>query len=136
MAAVPSNGTLLAVEISSVFTTITQRTEINLPGTTRTPIETTDLDSTWSTWIVGIKRSEELEFTLNWDPAATTHAYLQTAITNGSAEDFKITLTDAGAATIEFTAYVSADMPEAVGIDGLVKKKFKLRPTGAITLTP
>lgn len=135
-AAVPANGTVIAVEISSVFTAIAQAVEINIPAEGRAAIETTHLTSTAREYIVGILGSEECQLTLNWDPGDTTHAYLWTALTGGTKEKFKITLVDTGAATIAFDAYVLGDGPEAIGVDGLVKKKFKLRPTGAVTLTP
>lgn len=136
MAAVPANATLLKVTISASLTTITQRVSLKLPKVTRTAIETTDLDSTWDTIIVGLKRSEPFEFVLNWDPAETTHAYLWTSVTGGVLEVWQFVMADGGAATIGFSGYVLSDESQDIAVDGLVRKTFTVKPTGAITLTP
>ena len=136
MAYSPGNGTVIQAEISAVFTTITQCTMTGIPGMERTPIETTDLDDTWSNFIVGLPRSKELEFELNYDPAAATHAYLDTIFRSGASNNFKVILADAGAAVFAFGGYVVDFSPGEATVDGLVKFKGKIRISGAITLTP
>lgn len=136
MAATPGNATLLKVSISASATTITQRTSVGIPSAERAAIETTDLDSTDATFIVGIRRSRELTFEINYDPAETTHAYLWTSYQAGTKDAWTVVLADAGAGTFTFDGYLTAFAPSAAQVDGLVRFTGTVRITGAITLTP
>lgn len=135
MAAVPSNGTLLQVSISASYTTIPQRISLKLPKVMRAQIDTTDLDSTWDTLIVGIQRSEPFDFQVNWDPANSTHHYLWTSQGSGTLEAWRFTMTDTGSATIGFNGYIVTDESQDITVDGLVRKTFTVKPSGAVTLS-
>lgn len=137
MAYTPANGTLLQLDIASVYTTVVQRTEIDPPERTRAKIETTDLDSTDETSIgASIRRNGEVKLKGWHDAAATTHAALLTAYTDGLARNWKIIFADAGNDTDAFSGWVMSYKKGTAQIDGLVEINITICVTGAIANTP
>ncbi len=135
MAAVPTNGCNLKLSISSVFTTIPQRVSISIPKISRAAIDTTDLDSTADTVIVGIKRSDPFSFTINWDQANTVHNALFSSLDSGVLESWKYIATDSGASEVAFSGYVVGFESEDIAVDGVQRAKVTVKPSGAVTLT-
>ncbi len=131
-----TQGTLLKLSISSVFTTVGQRVRVKPAELTRAKIETTDLDSTWETSIAGIPRAGEIELEINYDAAAATHAALWSSFGLGTVESWKLILADTGAAEYAFTGYITSFMPSEAVTDGLQKAMLKIQISGAVVLTP
>lgn len=136
MAANATQGTLLQLSISSVFTTIAQRVKVVANEVTRAKIDTTDLDSTWETSIPGIPRGGEIELEINYDPGNATHAALWTSLGAGTVEDWKLILADAGAAAFAFEGWITSFKPGEATVDGLQTASLKIQTTGAVVLTP
>lgn len=127
-----TQGTLLKVS----STTIAQRVRIKPAEHTRADIETTDLDSTWKTYIAGIPDGGEMELEINYDPGSATHATLWSLFGSGAVDDFQLVLTDAGAAVISFDAIVKGFMLGEMTTDQLQRATVKLRITGAVAIAP
>ena len=136
MGVAKGQGTLLQVSISSVFTTIAERTKVKPPPMERGKIVRTNLDSTWQQSVAGLPDGGEVELTCHYDPAATTHAYLWTSFQAGSDEAWKAILTDSGAAEVAFTGWIKKFEPGEAVTDNLVELAITICVTGAVTITP
>ncbi len=136
MASNATQGTLLQLSISAVFTTIAQRVRVKPNEVKREKIETTDLDSTWESSIAGIPRAGELEMEINYDAGAATHAALWASFGTGTVEAWKLILADSGTATFAFSGWIMSFQPGEATVDGLQKATLKIQVTGAVTLTP
>lgn len=135
MAATKGKGSTLQISISTVFTTVTQDVEFKPPNAEMGKVETTDLSSTWRTFIATILNAGEVEATLNYDSDATTHAQLWTSFQAGTEESWKINFPASQSTIIAFNAFITNHEWEPVNVDGIVKLKIKLQLSGAITIT-
>jgi len=134
MAVNSTKGTLLQAEISSVFTTIAQRISIKPNEVSHNEIETTDLDASSSTSIAGIERAGELEMTLNWDMSNSTHAFLETTRANRTIINWKLILSDTGAATDSFSGWIMSRKIGDAEVDKKQEATFKIKITAASSL--
>lgn len=135
MAVNSSQGTLLQVSISSVFTTIAQRVTIKPNEVTHKDIETTDLDSTAETSIPGIERGGEMELGLNWDMSQATHAFLETSRAARTVLSWKLILADTGLCTDAFSGWIMSRKIGDAETDKKQEATFKIKVTGASSLT-
>lgn len=136
MAVTKGHGTVLQLSISSVFTAITQRTQVKPPNFSHADIETTNLDSSWKSFVAGIKEAGEVSFSGHYSPAEVTHAALWTSYGSGTEESWKVILADSGTAEFAFAGYIKEmNIGEAV-TDNLVMLDVTIKITGAVTLTP
>lgn len=135
MAYTPQQGTLLQVSISSTYTTIAQRTQVEAPEQTREDIKTTDLDSTDHTYIPGyVSENGEVKLKCWYDPAANTHDYLRTSRNSRTTEDWKLIFADSGAGTDSFSGYVKSLKKGTADVDsGLMELMVTIKVTGAIS---
>lgn len=136
MAYTPGKGSLLKVSISASQTTIVQQVTFSGPRKTKAAIDTTDLSLSHKTFIAGICDSGEVSFSGLYDPAATTHIYLETSWTGGLVESWNIVLADAGAAVIAFSGFLTALEYGEANVDGVVPINGTIKITGAVTVTP
>ena len=137
MASTPGQGSVLRVTISAVVTTIAQQTTFAPLTRKRAPIDFTALTDTQEQMLAStLKRGDEVAFTGWWDPANTTHAYLETSYAGGLTEVWTILYADAGAATISFSGFLTELTYGDVNIEGLVEISGKIKMTTLITLTP
>lgn len=127
-----TQGTLLKVN----STTIAQRVRIKPGENQRKEIETTDLDSTDDTYILGIRRGGTYELEINYDPASATHATLWSLYTGNTSASYKLVLADSGAAEIDFTGLLQSFQLGEMTTDNLQKATIKVRVTGSVSLTP
>ncbi len=134
MATTPAKGTLLQAEISSVFTTIAQRTSVVPMKSKRNKIETTDLDSTDETSFGGIRRNGPITFKAWMDPADTGHIFLATTYGANTTINWKTILQNAGSKTYTFAAWIEEFDIGEVKVDGLVELSLTLCVTGSVTL--
>lgn len=83
---------------------------------------------------VGYVSPPSLSGELIWDPADTQHAAIRAAHTAGTAGFALVTLSDTGAATIEFPCRVKS-MSAPLPVKGKLACSFVLEGTGAYTFT-
>lgn len=131
----PAKGTLLQLEIASVYTTVAQRVRVAPPERTREEIDTTDLDSDDESSIPGIRRGGEVELVCNYDPANATHAALLTSYNNGTVESWKVVYADSGAGEDSFDGWISSYKKGEAEVDGLVTLELTIKVTGNVSFT-
>jgi hypothetical protein len=131
--AISAHGTL----ISRNGTAIAELRDITPPPLTRKPIETTMHNSDDDSYVVGIRRKGELQFTLGFLPSGeATHnavAGLMKAWADGSKDLYQITFPDG--ATWLFSGFVSNIAPKAP-VDGGLEASVSIRPSGGQIFTP
>lgn len=138
-AATPGDGSLLKVSISASFTTIAKQIKFGPVNQKRGKIEYTGLADTAEVFVAAtIKRFDEIAFSGYWDPADTSHAYLQTSMSGGLTEAWKITYADTGACDITFSGFLTSLEYGEVTIDGLVPVSGSIQITAGsgFTVTP
>lgn len=135
MAVNSTQGTLLKVTIATVLTTVAQRVSIKPNEVSHNEIETTDLDATAETSIAGIERGGELDLTVNWDMSLATHAFLEASRVAKTILVWNLILTDTGACTDAFSAWIKSRKIGDAEVDKKQEANFKLKVTGASTLT-
>lgn len=137
MAYTPGNGTQLKVSISSSLTTVAQQLSFGPVARTRARIDVTGLTDTFEVIKAGLKRADVLPFSAWVDPANATHAYLQTSYAGAISETWQILSADAGAATIDFTGFLSKfEYFGEVGVDQYVQIRGEITLTSDLTITP
>jgi hypothetical protein len=134
MAYIAGKGTTLKVSISTVFTIIAQLKNITPPGKKMGTTETTHLLSTDKEFISTIREGGDVKFTVEWDPANTTHAYLLTAFDAGTMESWKVTLPNG--TIIAFTGILT-DFPwDQLDVEAVAMIDLTIKVSGAVTVTP
>jgi tail tube protein len=134
--AISAQGTLIArapAATPTVFTTIGDLRDITPPPLMRNPIETTSHNDSEETFVVGIKRKGELQFTIGFVPGHATHDELTGLIkawNDGSRDIYKITYPD-GTQWL-FSGFVTNVGPSAPVDDGLTAD-VTIRPTHVMT---
>lgn len=135
MAAIESQGTVLQRGDGAdpeVFAAIGRVVSVSGIGNgTSTEIDITDLSSQGKEFLVGLKDEGEVSITMNLDDTNTQQAGLRADRDSRVLRNFKLILTDAGATTLEFSAYVK-NFGIDVGVDDKVPLNVSLRISGAI----
>jgi hypothetical protein len=105
------------------------------PGRDRASVDVTAIDDSVQKLLSGKAKLQDVTFNLRWDPANAQHAALEAANKANTQIACQIIYSDAGAATLTFTATVPTwkhaahqDSPNAVAV--------ALRPTTDWVLTP
>lgn len=116
--------------------TIGQIVSIGPPAIERGEVETTDLDSSWATFISTLRRAGEASLTVNYDPDATVnHDDIMTYFTAGTAYTCQIILpTGPTLDTFTFSAFVKRMEWGEVSVEGIWQLTVTLRTTGAVAL--
>lgn len=136
MAYVIGKGALLKLSISSVFTTVPQCKSITPPQIEMGTVETTHLTSSMREHMATINDPGECSFEIEYDPANTVHQALWASAQAGTVESWKITLSDAGAADITFSAHIQKFGISQMAVDSVVMIPVTLKVSGAVTITP
>jgi len=137
MAAYATQGTLLQLSISSVFTTVPGVEGLDGPGGDKEEIEITAISDTVKQFLSGLRDEGEISFGLFYDPANAVHTAIKANYdtAGNTAAAWKIVLPDAGAAEIAGNAYVkSFRFSHQKGSAGMAQ--VTLRCTGNWTVTP
>jgi hypothetical protein len=137
-----SFGTLLKLgdggTPTETFTTIAEVGDIAGPNVESDSKEGTNHSSPsgYEEFIPTIKRTGEVTFPINWNPAAATHSYsaglLKDAV-NQTKRNFQIVFPTSPATTWSFSAYVMKFSPKAP-VNGILAADITLKVTGAPTL--
>jgi predicted secreted protein len=125
MAAVTANGTTITVD-SQLIGDVLSISPVTVSVAT---IDSTDLDSTWRTFIGGIKDGGECTFEIAYDPSGTDHQALETDI-DGAAKSVSIAWSDS--TTCTFSAIITSWSPTAA-IDDKLTCSVGMKITGAVT---
>lgn len=131
---IAGKGATLKVTIASTATALGQMTKITPPKMERGEIDTTHLLSVWKEFIAAIAEGGEVEFTVEWNPEDTGHAYLWTSFQAGTTEVWLITLSDG--TTIGFSGFIKSFPWDELSNETVSTIKFTLRISGAVTITP
>jgi predicted secreted protein len=135
--AIKTAGTTLYIstEVGSpqAFVSVANVTDFSKSGE-RNIIGTTNLSSAAATKMAGLLDEGQVQFSVNYDPSLSSHQALWTAYQDGSAREFKIVLTDSGAAELHFSAIVRS-MPINGPFDDKVTSQLTLEITGAAWIT-
>lgn len=133
MAGLAAKGTLLQYENpAATWNTIPGLKEFDIPSDMADLIDATDHSSPGGRkeWVAGLIDSDEFQIPINFNPDSVHHQYLRDAV--GSAESFKITLTNSPATTIAFSAIVRS-FGVGAPVDGIYNATLVLKRTGANT---
>ena len=111
--------------------------DLQVPDTTRQPIDTTAYGDDDETSIPGAVRGHsECSFTMNYDSADSDHTGLRTSLNSGNVDSVRCRVPN-GASSYEvhtFDAFVSSIAPQTAR-DGAVMWAVTYRPTGGITVS-
>lgn len=131
MAKMKSKGTVLARDISSVYTAIPQIISINKSGEASETYDSRTLDGSAGLTKdpTGFVTPPTIAFDMFYDAANSVHAGLKTLMRAPTATNFKITYTDAGPVS-EIWSVVGVSMDETIeGANG-VKASVTLTTSG------
>lgn len=107
MAKEPCKGTVLQLEIASVFTTIAQVIEIDVGPQKSETFDADTLDNTSAGMPkdpTGRSSQDDISVTMFYDPALATHQFLTDTIAAPVKVDGKIIMADSGSSEATFTA--------------------------------
>ena len=126
----------MSTEVGSpqAFVTIGNLTDFDGPQRERNIIGTSNLSSAAASKMAGLLDEGDFNFTINWDPSISAHQSLITALQDGSAREFKIVLTDSGAAEVHFNGIVKS-FPMSGPFDDKVTVQLGVAITGAVWIT-
>lgn len=137
MATNPGHGVLLKMGDGAgpeVFTTVAQVRGLGFPGLTKALDEFYYHDDAWRRRFATVKDMPAFDVTINYDPANATHGALWDAYIENTLDNYQLVLTDAGAETWEFAAYVQSF---AISSDheAALQAVITLAPDGGPTIT-
>ena len=127
MAAITANTTTISIDGGS--TDIADVTSISPISLSLATLDTSNLDSTWRTFIGGIKDGGECTFEINYDPVSASHVTIEAAI-DGTAKSIKVTFSDGKA--MDFSAVITSYSVTAA-MDSVVTASLGMKITDAIT---
>tara|TARA_R100000655_G_scaffold71369_2_gene109743 strand:+ start:784 stop:1164 length:381 start_codon:yes stop_codon:yes gene_type:complete len=125
MGAVTSNGTTLTIDSQLIGDVLS----INAVSVSVTTIDSSDLDSSWRTFIGGLKDGGECSFEVAYDPSGTDHQALEADI-DGAAKAVSIAWSDS--TTCTFSGIITSFAPTAT-LDDKLTLSVGMKITGAIT---
>ena len=127
MAAITGNTTTISIDGGT--TALADVTSISPMSLSLATLDTSNLDSTWRTFIGGIKDGGECTFEINYDPASTSHLTIEAAI-DGTAKDIKVVYSDTK--ETEFKAVITSFSITAA-MDSVVVASLGMKITDSIT---
>lgn len=136
MAAVDAFGTVWAISTDggTVYTPVADVVEVGVLDTQVDTIETTTHGSAgqWRTFMGGMKDGGELKMSVNYDPAL--HGTIWSAMAVDGTKH-RVTLTDAGAAVVDFTGIITG-LSLASPYDDKLAADVTIKVSGAPVITP
>jgi hypothetical protein len=130
-----SHGTLIQKgdgATPEVFATIGDIGDISGPGFTRELHDASVQTSDWAVVIPGMKRGQEITFTVNFDPAGSTHDHstgILADFLNGTKRNWRIVFPDTASTKWEFAGYV-VGFPPTSPVDGVLTADITIGITG------
>ena len=130
-----SQGTVIEVKITGTYQPIYECYGLQNAAGETPEIDITTLGSTIEEVLLDFPKSDQWDWEMNHLPADATHQYLEALKNSGAANDFRITASDTGGETREFSARVKKF---AVNFQTRQASKVavSIKQTGATTVTP
>jgi len=125
MAAVTANGTTITIDSQLIGDVLS----IAAVAVTVTTIDASDLDSTWRTFIGGLRDGGDCTFELAYNPSDASHIALEVDI-DGAEKDVSIAWSDS--TTCTFNAIITSFSPSAA-LDDKLTCSVGMKITGAVT---
>ena len=125
MGAVTSNGTTITVDSQLIGDVIS----ISPASVSVTTIDSSDLDSTWRTFIGGLRDGGDCSFEIAYDPSDASHVALEADI-DGSEKAVSVAWSDA--TTCTFNAIITSYAPSAT-LDDKLTCSVGMKISGAVT---
>jgi len=125
MGAVTANGTTITIDSQLIGDV----TSINAATISVATIDSTDLDSTWRTFIGGIKDGGDCTFEIAYNPGDASHIALEADL-DGAAKAVSIAWSDS--TTCTFSAIITSYSPSAT-LDDKLTCSVGMKITGAVT---
>jgi hypothetical protein len=137
MAKIPGKGTILQVEIASVYTTIANRVEISGPSAEMGEFDVSDLDSSVLQTVATMLDPGELTMKVWYDPNLAGHIQLNTDLAAGTVRNYKLKYADGLTTNAQavFPAFVKKFERNGMKLLEYVGADLVLRVTGTITNT-
>ncbi len=130
-----SNLTVFSMNVDSGgMTAIVQITSISGPGISQEPVDVTDLDDTWKTFVVDIPDGGEVTVELIWDPETATHVDFIDMLADTVVTPCQIVYSDDGAAKYAWNGWLTNFEPTANRGEALTATAT-IKVTGAITVS-
>ena len=129
MAAIAAQGTTLKIVTTAGAITISDVLSITAPSVSVTTIEASNLDSTWKTFIGGLKDGGDLTFELAYDPSDSGH---QQILADAGAGELACTVTWSDAKTTEFGAIITS-LSTGAAMDDKLTLSATMKITGSVT---
>lgn len=133
-----SFGTLLkkgdGATPTEAFATIAEVKDIKGWSASVSTEETTHQGSSAAEFVAGVLDYGEVSFDVNFDPAGVTHDGLYDDLVAKVKRNFKLVMTDSGAAEYAFSAYITKFELNAP-VKGALTASLTLKISGAVTLT-
>ena len=131
---IAGKGTLLQCEFTtSVWTTISSRTEISQSGMTVETKDTTDLDSSEREFKPTIADFGEVSFDFWYDPDDSTHTNLFNLVGTPAVKNWKTIFTDDTPATFSYAGILTSFEVSGLVVDDYAQGSITVKITGAIT---
>lgn len=125
MGATTANGTTITVDSQLIGDVVS----ISAVSVSVTTIDSTDLDSSWRTFIGGLKDGGDCTFDIAYDPSDASHIALEVDI-DGAEKDVSIAWSDS--TTCTFNAIITSFAPSAA-LDDKLTCSVGMKITGAVT---
>ena len=137
MAQLKCKGTILQLDVATVYTTIAQVISLTPPSIKSLEYDATTMDQAGvgtAFELTGYAESDGFEAEIFWDPALSIHDTVENNITTPAKTDWRIELTDSGPTQIDWST-ASLEIKGAVAmLDGL-KATIKGGVDGLATIT-
>lgn len=131
-------GTIIKMTITSTLTAITQVLEGNGPGITVPKVKTSNLASVAAAFRAGLPEADPLSFTIQYDPADTTHQALVAAASAFPQLNVVwnvIFNTAAGTDKAAFSGFLMKFNPKGFNQEDNLEADIEVQPTGLPTYT-
>lgn len=131
---VPSKGTALLMEITSVYTAFPQITSLSISGEKAETVDTTTLDggAAKTKANTGYVDNATISGECLYDPDDTVHAAFITKVRAAGTNNFKVTYADA-TPTSEIYAGLGLGFDRSVSPADVLRGSFTIETTGAVT---
>lgn len=131
---VPSKGTALLMEITSVYTAFPQMTSLSIGGEKAETVDTTTLDggAMKTKANTGYVDNAAISGECFYDPADTVHSAFVSKVRAAGTNNFKVTYANS-TPTSEIYAGVGLGFDKSVSPADMLRGSFTIETTGAVT---
>lgn len=136
MTITPGLGSKLKAEISTVYTDIAGVLSISFDGNEMNIKDISNITSTAKRYRAVNKEGGSISLEIQYNPADTTHAFLNTTYNAGTAINYKLVLADTGAAEFAFSGIIKSFKLGGMSEQEDVTATLEIKLDGDYVLTP